>query len=30
LLAWFPPVSFVILLMGMIDTGTPLRKRMQK
>lgn len=30
LLAWFPPVSFVILLMGMIDAGTPLRKRMEK
>lgn len=30
LLAWFPPVSFVILLMGMIDSGTPLRKRMEK
>lgn len=30
LLAWLPPVSFIILLMGIVDVGTSLRLKMQK
>ncbi|MGA8942284.1 MAG: DUF2232 domain-containing protein [Thermoactinomyces sp.] len=30
LLAWFPPVSFVVLLMGIVDVGTSLRTRILK
>lgn len=30
LLAWLPPVSFVILLMGIVDVGTSLRLKIQK
>ncbi len=30
LLAWLPPISFIILLMGIVDVGTSLRIKMQK